>query len=64
MQFFQQLKHKWLATYCFNQLPRLVIDADNVSGIFGKWFKKYLLAARLAEINMGIEKDEKSNVVL
>lgn len=47
----------------FNHLPRLVIDADNVSGSFGKWLKKYKLAARLAEINMGTEKDENGDVV-
>ena len=51
-----------MASYnAFSQLPRLVIDADNASGSFGKWLKK--LAARLAEINMGTENDEDSNVV-
>ena len=46
----------------FSQLPMLVIDAENVSGSFGMWLKKYKLGARLAEINMCTEKDEDSNV--
>ena len=53
-----------MASYnVFSQLQRLIIDAENVSGSLGKWLKKYELAARLAEINMGTEKDEDSNVV-
>ena len=47
----------------FNQLPRLIIDADNVSGSFGTLLKKYVLAARLARIIIGTEKDENSDVV-
>ena len=46
-----------------SQLPRLVIDAENVSGSFGRWLEKYQLAARLAESNMGTEKDEDGDVV-
>ena len=46
-----------MASYnVFSQLPRLIIDAENVSGSFGKWLKKYELAAKWAEINIGTEK--------
>ena len=47
----------------FNQLPRLVIDAENVTGSFRSWFKKYELASRLAEINMGTEKNSNDEIV-
>ena len=40
-------------------MPRLVIDADTVSGSFGKLLNKYVLA----EIIMVTEKDENSDVV-
>ena len=31
----------------FNQLPGLVIDAENFTGSFRSWFKKSVLAARV-----------------
>ena len=49
----------------FNQLPRLAVNVnvENVTGSFRLWFKKSELAARLAEIIMGTEKNSDDEIV-